>query len=149
MPVTVPRYFPPPRGHRTRREGRGGYTRRDKEEGPYGLFIEHDEYDGAIPLNEYDDISSIEPIWQRAGDSIHMVLWGNRGEREIAVIELRHLNMQINAITGNFGLGTIETKNWYNAGEQLFKALRDFHMYGSTAVGPCSNTLPATKLIDN
>jgi hypothetical protein len=134
MPVTIPRYFPPPRGHRTRREGLGGYTRRDKEEGPYGLFIEHDDTDGAIPLNEYDDISSIEPIWQTAGASVNMVLWGNRPQREMAARELRHLNMQINAITGNFGLGLIEINNWYNAGEQLFKALRDFHMYGSTAV---------------
>jgi hypothetical protein len=55
----------------------------------------------------------------------------------MAARELRHLNMQINAITGNFGLGVIEISNWYNAGEQLFKALRDFHMYGSTAV--CSH----------
>ncbi|KAF4218564.1 hypothetical protein CNMCM5878_004813 [Aspergillus fumigatiaffinis] len=133
MPIIFPRYFPPPRGHRTRREGPGGYTRRDKEEGPYGLFIEHDDRDVAIPLNEYDDLSSIEPFWQRAGASINMILWGNRAQREMAARELRQLNMQIDATTGNFGLGIIETSNWYNAGEQLFKALRDFHMYGATA----------------
>jgi hypothetical protein len=42
---------------------------------------------------------------------------------------------------GNFGLGIIEINNWYNAGEQLSKALRDFYMYGSTAVGRRSQTL--------
>lgn len=78
-----------------------------------------------------------------------MVLWGNYGEQEIAVIELRHLNMQINAITSNFRLGIIKIKNWYNAGEQLFKALRDFYIYGLTVIGPYSNILSIIKLIKN
>jgi hypothetical protein len=52
----------------------------------------------------------------------------------MAARELRYLNMQINVIMGNFRLGLIEVNNWYNTGEQLFKTLRDFYMYGLTVV---------------
>ncbi|THC92164.1 hypothetical protein EYZ11_008379 [Aspergillus tanneri] len=130
MSTNIPRYFPPPRGYRTRWDGPTGFTRRDKEEGPYGIFIETDMSDAAIPLSEYDDISPIVSLWESANRDIHSLLWGDQPEREVAAMRLRDLNLDIRAVTGFFGLGIIEIQNWYNAGQELFKArfedVRDF-----------------------
>lgn len=135
MSLIIPRYFAPPRGHRTARTRPGGLTRRDKDEGPYGLFISYDEDEWAYPCEE-EDIPFIFGIWERARENIYMILWGDQERRDMAKHSLDRLNEEIDtqAHTG-YRCGWIETRNWYRAGEQLAKAVRDFHFYRSTAVG--------------
>ncbi|KAL4993988.1 hypothetical protein BDV10DRAFT_189449 [Aspergillus recurvatus] len=133
MDLPTPRYRPPPKGYRTERDVHGcPPTRRNKDEGPYGLYIEYGETIPSDPCDE-DDMPKLEPLWGQATGMIHAILWGNQDERRRAKDELDHINDRIERCLKYLRLGTIETENWYKAGDQLEQAVRDYLFYGSTA----------------
>jgi hypothetical protein len=134
MSLIIPRYHAPPRGYRALTEGPGGLSRRDKDDGPYGLFIHHDETERAYPCAE-EDFATVMPVWERAKNDIQLVLWGDQERREGARASLDRLNRELNSQQDlPYRCGWIESQNWYNAGEQLSKAVRDFQFFRSTAV---------------
>ncbi|KAE8407128.1 hypothetical protein BDV37DRAFT_280387 [Aspergillus pseudonomiae] len=136
MPVLPPRYLVPPVGVRTRKQDPSGNpTRRDPETGPYGVFIQDNELLARpCPIR---DVSVYRPYWHRATNQLRLILWGSDQDRITAADILDSLNIEIDArsFEWDHGLGTgfIEVANWYKAGEQLRLALRDVHIYQSTA----------------
>ncbi|KAE8423651.1 hypothetical protein BDV36DRAFT_279163 [Aspergillus pseudocaelatus] len=136
MPVLPPRYMVPPIGFRTeKQDSLGNTTRRDPDTGPYGVFIENNEL-LARPCSVHD-VSIYRPYWHRATNQLRLLLWGNDQYRIAAADILDSLNIEIDvqASAWDHGLGTgfIEVTNWMKAGDQLRLALRDVHIYGSTA----------------
>lgn len=127
---TIQSYLAPPRGCRSRVwQFYRRWRTRNKEEGPYELFITYTlERVYAIP----DDLlESARLKWLAAETDINSILWGTIEQRKAAKQNLESLNSREFDDTG---VGCIEVENWFNAGHQLEKAVRDYHIYGSTAV---------------
>lgn len=136
MASCIPKYLYPPKGIAVTERGPGGYpTRRNKEHGPYGIFIEY-VTEEALPVRlsyEKGDEYQYLPLWLRAEGDLRALLWESEDAREQAKRSLEALNDEIRGRGSAPQEGLLEVKNWYNAGLQLKKAVRDFHVYGSTA----------------
>ncbi|PYI00194.1 hypothetical protein BO71DRAFT_424599 [Aspergillus ellipticus CBS 707.79] len=129
MPLTIHTYLAPPRGYRTRKYRLfRRWSIRNKEEGPYELFITYAR-ERALAVSD-DSLPRALELWQAAENDMHAILWGNSAQRETAKDNLESLSRRS---FGGFGVGWIGTENWFNAGNQLEKAVRDYHVYGSTA----------------
>ncbi|OJJ66318.1 hypothetical protein ASPBRDRAFT_200952 [Aspergillus brasiliensis CBS 101740] len=136
MSVLPPRYLVPPVGVRTEKpDESGNLTRRDPDTGPYGVFIENNEL-LALPCPA-DHVPAYGPYWHRATDQLRLLLWGSEEDRITAADTLDSLNIEIDVQSTEMrqplGTGFIEVDNWRNAGSQLRLALRDLHVYRSTA----------------
>ncbi|THC92159.1 hypothetical protein EYZ11_008374 [Aspergillus tanneri] len=136
MSLNIPRYLYPLKGIRKSEVGPGGYsTRRNKEDSPYGIFIQYIDEE-AFPWEfEFDCEKGLEyeSLWKRAEGPLHALLWESDNARERARRSLETLNDEIREIGPVPQEGLLEIRNWYNAGLQLEKAVRDFHIYSSTA----------------
>ncbi|KAL4919587.1 hypothetical protein BDW62DRAFT_209554 [Aspergillus aurantiobrunneus] len=62
--------------------------------------------------------------------NISTLLWGSCMQRREVKGQLQRLNFYK---FSRSSVGWIEVENWWNAGDQLEKAVRDYHIYGSTA----------------
>lgn len=137
MATLPPDYLPPPNGLRLRYDaGPEGFTRRNPDTGPYGVFISYqaERVSACRPV----DVHHYRPFWNRATPHIERVLWGSENEREGARIQLRAINEEIQIknlreFSTLPGEGGIEVENWYKAGHQLKLAVRDALYYNSTA----------------
>lgn len=137
MATLPPEYLPPPRGLRLRHNtGRGGFTRRNPDTGPYGVFISYQAE--RVSACRLVDVHHYRPFWNRATPHIKRIFWGSENEREGAKIQLKAINEEIEVknVRELFtlpGEGGIEVENWYEAGHQLKLAVRDALYYNSTA----------------
>ncbi|QMW31575.1 hypothetical protein G4B84_006956 [Aspergillus flavus NRRL3357] len=103
------------------------FTTRNPEDGPYGVFIESTE-NWSMPCPP-DTLPTLQPFWNRARSHLHCLLWKGDGQQSArAKAALERINAEIKDISR---AGVIEISNWSNAGDQLGKAVRDFHFYGS------------------
>jgi Zn ribbon nucleic-acid-binding protein len=130
------KYWPPPSGVRKPATLQNGdVTRRDPENGPYGVFITK-----VIGISkccrprERDDYMA---WWNRATLQMRKCLWYGQRERESAKRVIRRLNEEIRTFNTTHGReeerGMIDESDWSNAGRQLDLAIRDKCLYNSTA----------------
>ena len=130
------KYWPPPSGVRGPTTLQNGdVTRRDPENGPYGVFITK-----AIGISkcclprERDDYMA---WWNRATLQMRKCLWYGQRERESAKRVIRRLNQEIRTFNvahhREEESGMIDEPDWSNAGRQLDLAIRDKCLYNSTA----------------
>ncbi|KAL4985860.1 hypothetical protein BDW68DRAFT_179310 [Aspergillus falconensis] len=134
MAAHIPRYLAPPEGI-AQKDTNGRVNRRVIDSGPYGVFIDYIE-ESAAPCTDWMKIELVyQRFWAEAEADLTTLLWGSDEARQRAKRSLESLNHRILEqnpfVYDNQGL--IEVANWSNAGTQLTKAVRDFHVYGSTA----------------
>jgi hypothetical protein len=134
MSSAIPKYLYPPKGIAVTERGPGGFpTRRNKDYGPYGIFIEYTTEEALPTRCSFEKGEEYMAQWLQAEGDLHALLWGSEDVREQAKRSLDALNDEIRGRGSAPQEGLLEVKNWYNAGLQLKKAVRDFHVYGSTA----------------
>lgn len=137
MATLPPAYLPPLNGLRLRRStGPGGFTRRNPDTGPYGVFISYQAE--RVSACRQVDVHHYRPFWDRATPHIKRILWGSENEREGAQTQLQAINREIEIknlreFSTLPGEGCIKVDNWYRAGHQLRLAVQDALHYNSTA----------------
>ncbi|KAL3439844.1 hypothetical protein BJX65DRAFT_300850 [Aspergillus insuetus] len=134
MALSTVRYIPAPKGFLNYEEGPDGYpTRRNSEAGPYGIFIQP-VYEAVKPCKDWSEIErEYMPIWRRADEHMKSLLWGSDEEIQRATLALQALNEKLFHKGSSALEGLLQIENWSSAGIQLKSAVRDYHIYGSTA----------------
>ncbi|KUM56224.1 hypothetical protein ACN42_g10996 [Penicillium freii] len=130
----APAYLAPPVGLRLKVITDEGFSRRDPQNGPYGIFITH--------LNEgvhlAIDTGPYEHLWNQSTTFVMSLLWESNDQRERAKEQLISMNIAIDRenereLNRPPGTGCIEVHNFHRAGIQLDLAVRDVKFYHSTA----------------
>lgn len=130
----APAYLAPPVGVRRKVTTDEGFSRRNPQNGPYGVFISH--------LNEgvYSaiDTGPYEHLWNQSTRFVMSLLWESNDQRERAKEQLISMNIAIDRqnemkLNRPPGTGCIEVHNLHRAGIQLDLAVRDVKFYRSTA----------------
>lgn len=130
----APAYLAPPMGLRQKVTTDEGFSRRDPQTGPYGVFITHLD-EGVRPAI---DTHPYEHLWNQSTKVVMSLLWESNDQREIAKEQLISMNTAIDRqnereLNRPPGTGCIEVHNLHRAGIQLDLAVRDVKFYRSTA----------------
>ena len=130
----APAYLAPPVGLRQKVHIDEGFTRRNPQNGPYGVFITHHN-EGVHPAI---DTGSYDHLWNQSTRFVMSLLWESNDQRERAKEQLISMNLAIDRqnereLNRPPGTGCIEVHNIHRAGIQLDLAVRDVKFYRSTA----------------